>query len=104
MRNGNLRIIALLLLLAFTQKLGLRVLLHNKYHAAAIHENTGHTTANNFQIQCDCLDEALAPLTRAEAVALNVPETPHTALQANYKAPVASVIKIFRSLRAPPAA
>jgi hypothetical protein len=101
MRKCNLSIIALLLLLAFTQKLGLRLLLHNKYHSAAKQTN-GDGTAAYYQVQCDCLDEALMPLSKAETVDLPAPLENHIILHSNYGTRLSSAVKIFHALRGPP--
>jgi hypothetical protein len=101
MRKRNLHIIALLLILAFTQKLGLRVLLHNKYHAAIKLDNTG-STASYYQVQCDCIDEALTPFYKAPDVLVPQPEKSYLVLQGTVRISLSSAIKIYRSLRAPP--
>lgn len=101
MRKRNLHIIALLLILAFTQKLGLRVLLHNKYHAAIKLDNTGGT-ASYYQVQCDCIDEALMPFSKAADVLVPQPEKGYVALHVSFRISLSSAIKIYRSLRAPP--
>jgi len=102
MRRRRLQIIAFVLLLAFTQKLGLRVMLHNRYHAAAQQNTTGNA-ASYLKIQCDCLDEALAPLDNAILTELPALAQKPIPLHNNFSIHLSSTLKIYRSLRAPPA-
>jgi hypothetical protein len=101
MQKRRLQIIAFVLLLAFTQKLGLRVMLHNRLHAAA-QQNNQNNSASYFQVQCDCLDEALVPLDNPILSELPAPVTELIPLHNNYSVHLLSAIKIFRSLRGPP--
>jgi len=103
MRKHNLQIIALLLLLVFTQKLGLRVLLHNKFHSAVKSADSG-STASYYQVQCDCLDEALMPLAKAEPCLIPMPAEGYLETYTSYNLSLFSALKIYRSLRAPPVA
>lgn len=101
-RTCKIPLIALLLLLAFSQKLGVVVLMHSKFHTSAQPSNTGNTTGY-YQIQCDCLDEALAPLAKPDGFVLALPEKryfePTTTPFISFPSP----LKIYHSLRAPPA-
>jgi hypothetical protein len=102
MHKSNLRIIAFLLLLAFVQRLGMQVLLHNKYHAPAV-QNHSASAAGYYQVQCDCLDDALVPLSRAETVQLPQPAEGFAVSHGIYSVCLSSAVKIFSSLRGPPA-
>jgi hypothetical protein len=103
MRKRRLQIIAFVLLLAFIQKLGLRVVLHNRYHAAA-QQNTTNNAVSYFQVQCDCLDEATLPLDNPVLAEISVPTSTPILLHCDYSVHLSSAIKIYRSLRAPPVA
>ncbi len=102
MRKFNLRITAVFLLLVFTQSMGLRLMLHNKFHQPQ-HHSFPTPSPQSVQIVCDCLDEALMPSMQAPAVEVTVPEKEYTVTRQEQKVLLPSFSKIFRSLRAPPA-
>ncbi len=104
MRKFNLRITAVFLLLVLSQNLGLRLVLHNKFHKAIAYAASSKTTNGDVQMHCDCLDEALMPLAEANTVELAVPEKELVIAEKTYLVFLTSTSKIFHSLRAPPVA
>lgn len=90
---------AVFLLLVLTHSMGVRIMLHNRYHQVAANHN-----AAAIQISCDCLDEALTPGTQPQAIALTAPATPFIIIEQQHRVALSSFQKIFHSLRAPPAA
>ena len=103
MHKPGLRITALLLLLVLTQSMGVRLMLHNKFHQRTSQQPL-NPSAGNVQIACDCLDEALMPSLQAQPVELAVPEKEYAIKIAEQPFFLHSVKKIFHSLRAPPVA
>lgn len=101
MHKLRLHITAVFLLLVFTHSMGVRIMLHNKYHHIAVSHNNA---ASALQISCDCLDEALTPGNQPPAITIAVPEAAYTVLRQQYRVSLSSYQKIFHSLRAPPAA
>jgi len=101
MRTCKIPVIALLLLLAFAQKLGMLVIMHSKFHTSAQQNYTANTTGY-YQIQCDCLDEALAPLAKPESFVLPLPAKSYVERTFTTSISYPSALKIFHSLRAPP--
>lgn len=90
---------AVFLLLVLTHSMGVRIILHNRYHQVATSHN-----APAIQISCDCLDEALTPGTQPQTIVIAAPETTFTVVEQQYRVVLSSYQKIFHSLRAPPAA
>ena len=101
MRTCKIPIIATLLLLAFAHKLGVLVLVHNKFHASVQTGDSGNT-AGYYQVKCDCLEEALAPLSKPECHTMPLPEKGNVAHTVTADISFFSAVKIYRSLRAPP--
>lgn len=106
MHKFNVRIIAVLLLLVFTQGMGLRLVLHNTFHTGTVKQaaTAASTTATNIQIACDCLDEALTPLMHELPVEIQAPEKAFAVIEQQHQVLLPKFAKIFHSLRAPPAA
>ncbi len=101
MRTCKIPVIATLLLFAFTQKLGILVLMHNKFHAAA-QINKKENSASYYQVKCECLDEALAPISKPDSFELPLPDKNHIERLVTTNISFPSALKIYRSLRAPP--
>jgi hypothetical protein len=98
------KIATLLLILVFSQKMGMGLYLHNWLHASKSH-STASTPLSNDELKyaCSCINDFTAPLTETTVqelpppiVAVHVP----VAVRA-FTLPV--VYKHFRSLRGPPA-
>lgn len=105
MHKFNVRIIAVLLLLVFTQGMGLRLVLHNTLHTGTVKQTTTTTStaATNIQLACDCLDEALTPILHEQPYELQVPEKTFAVILQQHQVFLPRFAKIFHSLRAPPA-
>jgi hypothetical protein len=98
------KIITLLLILVFSQKMGLGLYLHNWLHANKSHA-TASTPLTNEELKyaCSCISDFTAPL--AETAVLELPEPLYT-IYVPVGAPVITlpvVYKYFHSLRGPPA-
>ncbi|HWB25883.1 MAG TPA: hypothetical protein VG738_10410 [Chitinophagaceae bacterium] len=103
MHKFNLRVTAVFLLLVLTQSMGVRLMLHNKFHKTS-HNSFSKSTSAYVQISCDCVDEALMPSTPAQAIEMVVPEQDFVILTKEHPYFLPAVVKVFHSLRAPPAA
>lgn len=104
MHKTGLRITAIFLLLVLTQSMGVRLMLHNKFHQVTSRQSLPNTPAGNVQIACDCLDEALMPATQPGTVEIAAPEKEFTVSVQEHPIVLSSFQKIFHSLRAPPVA
>ncbi len=63
------KIIAVLLLLLFLEKSGVRLFIHNHYHQYTIKSPAlkgNKTITGQLSAQCDCLDDFFNPLTTAD--------------------------------------
>lgn len=103
MRRLHPKIIAILLLLVFSQKLGLRLWLHHWIHEAQTLVIPGDSSSGNIQFQCDCFDDAMMPLMESAVITLPVPIRTWTILAAGYHPPFSAAEKLFYSLKGPPA-
>ena len=101
MRRSNVRIIALALVLVFTQKLGLRLWMHHW-----LHETKALSASKDAKLDkpnCDCIDDFLMPLTGSSIVELPPPTRTVQAIFTVYIPPFSAAEAIFSSLRGPPA-
>ena len=111
----NARILALVLILVFTQKLGLGIWMHNWLHEARVpagvvlhddRERKGQSLPDIDKItaNCHCIDDFLVPLVEAPVVKAPVPVREFVVIPFVYRAEFSTVFSSFASLRGPPAA
>jgi hypothetical protein len=97
------KLTALLLILVFSQKMGMGLYLHNWLHAPQQHTSSSKpVSSQEIQFACGCFSDFSLPFTETTVPALQVPVT---TLCAVYNTPVftiPAVYKYFHSLRAPP--
>jgi hypothetical protein len=101
----KIKIIAIFLILAFTQKLGLGLYLHNWFHENRNYcsQNKEGFTLDQCQVKCTCIEDALMPLTpSANLDEIKSPEKYFSSFSNSYHTPTSSVVKIFYGLRGPP--
>jgi hypothetical protein len=103
-RNFKSQFIAVLLLLAFSQKLGLRMWLHGCLHEKNTLQNASAPDAAHFQVKCDCMEDALMPLTHTAVYQLPVEYKNVAVCYYSYSVTVPHVFKTFYSLKGPPVA
>ena len=103
MRRLHPKIIAFFLLLLFSQKLGLRLWVHHWLHEPKIAQSSHLPSSEKIQAGCDCIEDALMPLTGSSLIVLSVPISTGTLLMAGYRPPFSAVEEIFYSLKGPPA-
>jgi len=103
MRRVPPKIIALILLLVFSQKMGLRLWMHHWIHESRALHNTSAPNAASVQLKCDCIDDAMMPMVGSSLIALDIPARRAIVLQAAYLPPFSAAEKIFYSLKGPPA-
>ncbi len=102
MRKFNLRIIAFLLMLNFSQKLGLELWIHHCLHQASIATNLKGSTEPQINIKCDCLDEVTMPLTISSSDENFLSRKNYILfLEHNYTF-LSSPLNLFSSFRGPP--
>jgi len=103
MRRLHPKIIALLLLLVFTQKMGLRLWMHHWIHESRALHGVGTPNAASVHLKCDCIDDAMMPMVGSSLIALDVPAQTAVALPVAYLPPFSAAEKVFYSLKGPPA-
>jgi hypothetical protein len=103
MRRLHPKIIALLLLLVFTQKMGLRLWMHHWVHESRALHNAAAPNAASVHLKCDCIDDAMMPMVGSSLIALDVPVQAAVVLPATYLPPFSAAEKVFYSLKGPPA-
>jgi hypothetical protein len=98
------KIIAFLLLLVFTQKLGVRLWMHDWLHETQTRSLTSSKfpTAEKLPLRCDCIDDMQMPLTATPAIVLEVPRQQSITLLAAWLPPFSAAEKVFYSLKGPP--
>lgn len=97
------KLTTLLLILVFSQKMGMSLYLHNWLHASKQHSSSSTPLpGQEIQFACGCINDFNLPLTETTLPVLQVPVTtvtiPHTAPVFS----IPTVFKYFHSLRAPP--
>ncbi len=103
MRRLHPKIIALILLLVFTQKMGLRLWMHHWVHESRVQHAVGVPNAASVHLKCDCIDDAMMPMVGSSLIALDVPVQAVVVLPAAYLPPFSAAEKVFYSLKGPPA-
>ena len=97
------KITALLLMLVFSQKMGMSLYLHNWLHASKLHSAASKSATQEIKFACSCINDFTLPFT--ETATYEVP-VPQSIIQQPLSSPVVSyptIYKYFHSLRAPPA-
>jgi len=96
------RTIAMLLLLVFCQKAGLRLWMHNWLHESKIAHNSSAHGSENLKLKCDCFDDAMMPLLEAPSIVIPSPVRQLTALTLDRYSPIRCADKVYYSLKGPP--
>ncbi|TDW99101.1 hypothetical protein [Dinghuibacter silviterrae] len=93
------KIIAVLLLLALSQHVGLRLWMHHW-----LHEHNTASAAAPVQLQqaCDCFSDTMLPLEESTVFTLTIPSQNATALGDIPSTTVPDTEKVFYSLKGPP--
>jgi hypothetical protein len=98
------RIVAVLLLLVFSQKAGLRLWMHHWFHESKTAQNQSVPGSGDLQLKCDCFDDAMMPLMGSPVFVIPVPVRQYTTLTIARHSPILSADKVYYSLKGPPAA
>src|ERR1700744_807289 len=99
MRRMPPKIIALVLLLVFTQKMGLRLWMHHWVHENRTLHNAAVPNAANPHPKCDCIEDAMMPMEGSSLIALGIPMQLAVILPATYLPPFSAAEKVFYSLK-----
>ncbi len=96
------RTIALLLLLVFSQKAGLRMWMHNWLHESKSAHSRTTSGPQSLKLKCDCFDDAMMPLLESPPIIVPEPVRQFTTLTINRHSPILSADKVYYSLKGPP--
>ncbi|HWB93955.1 MAG TPA: hypothetical protein VG605_19005 [Puia sp.] len=102
MRRLNVRILALALILVFTQKLGLRLWMHRWFHETRALSASHLPAVDTLHPICDCIDDFLMPLTGSALIELPPPVRSYNIVAAANCPPIPTAHKHYSSLRGPP--
>jgi hypothetical protein len=97
------KIIAVFLLLVFSQKGGLRLWMHHWFHESKTGQSCSAPASQNLQLKCDCFDDAMMPLLESPLFIVPAPVTRYTTLTVAYQSLIPTAEDIFYSLKGPPA-
>jgi hypothetical protein len=103
MRRVHPKILAFILLLVFSQKLGLRLWMHAWVHESRAVHSTAIPNAAAVHLKCDCIDDAMMPLVGSSVVAFEGPIQEAVVMPTAYLPPFSAAEKLFFSLKGPPA-
>jgi hypothetical protein len=97
------RVTTVLLILVFSQKMGVGLYLHNWLHASKQHTTSSKpVSGREIQFACGCINDFNLPFTETTVPSIEVPVTivnqPHPAPNLT----IPAVFKSFHSLRGPP--
>jgi hypothetical protein len=97
------KLTTLVLMLVFSQKMGMSLYLHNWLHAATQHTPSSKPiSSQEIQFACGCINDFNLPFTETTVPVI---QAPVFAVNTPYATPVFSVPAVFKyyhSLRAPP--
>jgi hypothetical protein len=100
-----MKVIAFVLILAFSQRLGLNLWMHHLYHegprspASLMAKRSG---LPQWEIRCDCFDDAFMPMDEAYVFELHAPGIGYFLIETPYSSSPAYTVSLFPSLRGPP--
>ena len=105
MQKINVRIVAFILILAFFQKLGLELWLHDWLHEPPSRLSVVQKDKASLQqapIKCNCLDDTLMPLTGSVPYTYEAPVKHLLAVFPNGIVSISFAGKVYPALRGPP--
>lgn len=97
------KLTALLLILVFSQKMGVGLYLHNWLHTPQQHTTSSKpVSSQEIQFACGCINDFTLPFTETTVPTLQVPVMTVSILHNAPAFTIPAVYKYFHSLRAPP--
>jgi hypothetical protein len=93
----------LVLILVFSQKMGMNLYLHNWLHAATQHSSSSKPiSSQEIQFTCGCINDFNLPFTETTVPEIQVPVIAVNKPHGTPAFSIPAVFKYFHSLRAPP--
>ncbi len=98
------KLIAIILLLVFGQKVGLRLWMHHWLHEdKTVAAKSSPASSTQWRTSCDCFDDAMMPMEGASTFTLTLPLPTYTLGIVAYLPGIPTVEKVFEARRGPPA-
>src|SRR5580765_1874819 len=94
--------IAILLLLVFSQKIGLGIHLHNWLHVNNCKPSSSQPAANTISYSCNCIDDFSMPFAEPVTEIVTLIPIAHQSFISFYTQPLSIFFPVYNSLRAPP--
>ena len=101
-RRYNMKVVAFVLVLAFSQRLGLNLWMHHWYHEASASRVADKPGLPHWEIRCDCFDDAFMPMEQADTFKLQAPRSGFQLLEWPNLPGVIYSVPLLSSLRGPP--
>jgi hypothetical protein len=107
MQKVNVRIVSLLLILVFLQKLGVELWVHKWLHETntahlVIPAEKGKPVVQHHHVICNCLEDAMMPLVETKPIRYEPVSIRLTAIFVTHYSSYLSGDKEFSALRGPP--
>jgi hypothetical protein len=104
MRKSRLitNVVAILLLVALSQKIGFGIFYHNWQHVKTLSKCWSHTSPSVDASSCNCIDDFSMPFTEVSISVVAVPANHLTILLSPSISFSSNFYRCFHSLRAPP--
>jgi hypothetical protein len=103
MLRRHSKVIALFLLLIFSERGSLRLWMHHWFHESKI-ASASSPDSQNLQLACDCFSEALMPFQESTVFTISVPLQKSIELGDAPQSPAPDTEEVYYSLKGPPAA
>lgn len=103
MLRSHSRTIALILLLVFSERGGMRLWIHHWLHEHKA-ASASAPASDKIQFACDCFSEAMMPLEESTFFTISVPIQKGVALEDAPQPPAPETEELYCSLKGPPAA
>ena len=102
MRSRYSKTIAVLLLLVFSQKAGLRLWMHHWLHESKSITATATPDSDKLHLACDCFNQLLVPLQETSIFILTIPVQKATELGSAPQSSTPDTEEVYYSLKGPP--
>jgi hypothetical protein len=103
-RRSTIKVIAFVLVLVFSQRLGLTLWMHHLYHegprAQAL--KAQKSGLPQWEVHCDCFEDAFMPMDQAYTFVYHAPMVGYLVLETVYKPATVYMVTLYSNLRGPP--
>ena len=98
------KVFAIILLVVFSQKIGVGLFLHNWLHVKNCSQSSSQPgAANAVNYNCNCIDDFSMPFAEPVTETISFIAIAHQSFVSFYTQPLSVFFPVYNSLRAPPA-